>query len=253
MGYANPDAVTQIANGLSTTTFTYDNNGNVTQKTTDGTTTTYVYDYANRLTALGAGGATTSVDKVFVVGGSQRARQLGLRTYKSLQSIVERPIGCYVLVVRDLVRSVPRYQLPPFVVEGADLLGDLCELLRGSPVVDFGAGLDAAAKFCGIEHGLPDHLEDLALKNMGGDLRVPAAYDLRPVVVVLSRAAVAAVRGVMIHGHSSRGTHDLLPSSEGRTPTSAHAALHEATQKVVRGRLAIARVVLSQQLLHLVE
>jgi hypothetical protein len=38
MAYANPDAVTQIANGLSTTTFTYDNNGNVTQKTTDGTT-----------------------------------------------------------------------------------------------------------------------------------------------------------------------------------------------------------------------
>src|SRR6516165_3177944 len=58
--YANPDAVTQIANGLSTTTFTYDNNGNVTQKTTDGTTTTYVYDYANRLTALGVLGATTT-------------------------------------------------------------------------------------------------------------------------------------------------------------------------------------------------
>src|SRR5215472_967448 len=60
MAYANPDAVTQIANGLSTTTFVYDNNGNVTQKTVDGTTTTYVYDYANRLTALGAGGATTT-------------------------------------------------------------------------------------------------------------------------------------------------------------------------------------------------
>jgi RHS repeat-associated protein len=60
IGYANPDAVTQIANGLSTTTFTYDNNGNVTQKTVDGTTTTYIYDYANRLTALGAGGATTT-------------------------------------------------------------------------------------------------------------------------------------------------------------------------------------------------
>jgi hypothetical protein len=41
--YANPDAVTQIANGLSTTTFAYDNNGNVTQKTTDGTTTTTFY------------------------------------------------------------------------------------------------------------------------------------------------------------------------------------------------------------------
>jgi RHS repeat-associated protein len=58
--YADPDAPTQIANGLSTTTFTYDNNGNVTQKTVDGTTTTYVYDYANRLTALGVSGATTT-------------------------------------------------------------------------------------------------------------------------------------------------------------------------------------------------
>lgn len=39
-GYANPHAATQIANGLSTTTFAYDNDGNVTQKTTDGTGTT---------------------------------------------------------------------------------------------------------------------------------------------------------------------------------------------------------------------
>ena len=60
MGYANPDAVTQIATGYSTTTFVYDNNGNVTQKIVDGTTTTYVYDYANRLTALGVLGATTT-------------------------------------------------------------------------------------------------------------------------------------------------------------------------------------------------
>jgi RHS repeat-associated protein len=58
--YANPDAVTQIANGLSTTTFTYDNAGNVVQKTLDGTTTTYVWDYANRLIALGVAGATTT-------------------------------------------------------------------------------------------------------------------------------------------------------------------------------------------------
>src|SRR5215471_5865540 len=59
-GYANPDAPTQIANGLSTTTFSYDQNGNVTQKTVDGTATTYVWDYANRLIALGVGGATTT-------------------------------------------------------------------------------------------------------------------------------------------------------------------------------------------------
>jgi RHS repeat-associated protein len=60
MAYADPDAVTQIANGLSTSTFSYDNNGNLTQKTVDGTSTTYVYDYANRLTALGVSGATTT-------------------------------------------------------------------------------------------------------------------------------------------------------------------------------------------------
>jgi RHS repeat-associated protein len=60
MAYANPDAVTQIANGLSTSTFSYDQNGNLTQKTVDGTTTTYIYDYANRLTALGVSGATTT-------------------------------------------------------------------------------------------------------------------------------------------------------------------------------------------------
>src|SRR6266478_7608910 len=74
IGYTNPDAVTQIANGLSTTTFAYDNNGNVTQKTVDGTTTTYVWDYANRLIALGVGGATTTYgydafgQRVFQVG-----------------------------------------------------------------------------------------------------------------------------------------------------------------------------------------
>ena len=60
MGYANPHAVTQIANGLSTTTYSYDQNGNLSQKTTDGVTTTYLWDYANRLIALGSGGATTT-------------------------------------------------------------------------------------------------------------------------------------------------------------------------------------------------
>src|SRR6516165_389415 len=60
MVYANPDAPTQIANGVSTTTFSYDADGNLAQKTVDGTTTTYVWDYANRLTALGVGNATTS-------------------------------------------------------------------------------------------------------------------------------------------------------------------------------------------------
>ena len=60
IGYANPHAVIQIANGLSTTTYSYDQNGNLVQKTTDGVTTTYVWDYANRLITLGSGGATTT-------------------------------------------------------------------------------------------------------------------------------------------------------------------------------------------------
>jgi RHS repeat-associated protein len=57
-GDANPNEITQLSSGYSTTTYAYDADGNVTQKTTDGATTTYVWDYANRLTALGVGGAT---------------------------------------------------------------------------------------------------------------------------------------------------------------------------------------------------
>src|SRR6266849_6703662 len=60
IGYANPDAVTQIGNGLSTTTYAYDNNGNLISSGNGTATTTYTYDYANRLIALFAGGATTS-------------------------------------------------------------------------------------------------------------------------------------------------------------------------------------------------
>jgi hypothetical protein len=44
--YANPDAVTQIANGLSTTTYAYDNNGNLISSGNGTATTTYTYDYA---------------------------------------------------------------------------------------------------------------------------------------------------------------------------------------------------------------
>ena len=59
-GYANPHAATQIANGQSTTTYSYDQNGNLSQKTTGGVTTTYLWDYANHLIGLGSGGATTT-------------------------------------------------------------------------------------------------------------------------------------------------------------------------------------------------
>jgi hypothetical protein len=59
-GYANPHAATQVGNGLSTSTFQFDNNGNVIQKLTDGVLTTYQWDYANRLIALGVGNASTT-------------------------------------------------------------------------------------------------------------------------------------------------------------------------------------------------
>src|SRR6266849_6509995 len=59
-GYANPDAVTQIASGLSNTTYAYENDGNLISSGNGTATTTYTYDYANRLIALYAGGATTT-------------------------------------------------------------------------------------------------------------------------------------------------------------------------------------------------
>jgi hypothetical protein len=46
IGYANPHAVTQIGNGVSTTTYAYDNNGNLTSAGNGRATTTYTYDYA---------------------------------------------------------------------------------------------------------------------------------------------------------------------------------------------------------------
>jgi YD repeat-containing protein len=60
IGYANPDAVTQIGNGLSTTSYAYDNNGNLTSSGNGTATTSYTYDYANRLIGLFANGATTT-------------------------------------------------------------------------------------------------------------------------------------------------------------------------------------------------
>jgi len=55
-GFANPDAVTSIGNGLSSTTFSYDNNGNVTQSGN----WSYLYDYLNRITTIGGGGSTST-------------------------------------------------------------------------------------------------------------------------------------------------------------------------------------------------
>jgi len=59
-GYANPHAATQVSSGATTTTFSYDNNGNVTLTAAAGTTTTYIWDYRNRLMSVGPSGATST-------------------------------------------------------------------------------------------------------------------------------------------------------------------------------------------------
>ena len=51
MAYSDPDALTSLGNGLSTTTYTYDNDGNLSQSGLF----TYLYDYLNRITSLGLG------------------------------------------------------------------------------------------------------------------------------------------------------------------------------------------------------
>ena len=54
------------------------------------------------------------------------------------------------------------------MVDRSHLPGDAGELPRGILVVHSGAALDAAAELSGIEDVLPDHLEDVALKDMRG-------------------------------------------------------------------------------------
>jgi RHS repeat-associated protein len=53
---ANPDAVTQMANGTATSSFAYDNNGNLTS----AGSSTFNWDYDNRMTQAVTGGSATS-------------------------------------------------------------------------------------------------------------------------------------------------------------------------------------------------
>ena len=53
--YANPNAVTQIANGLATTTYAYDNSGNLLTASANN----YTWDYRNRMTRSGGTATTT--------------------------------------------------------------------------------------------------------------------------------------------------------------------------------------------------
>ena len=56
IGYANPDAVSSIGNGFSTTTYSYDANGNLLQ----AGGWNYVWDYLNRMLASGYNNSTTT-------------------------------------------------------------------------------------------------------------------------------------------------------------------------------------------------
>lgn len=70
-GYANPHAVTSIGDGMATTTYSYDNNGNLTSAGAFA----YTWDYRNRLTQVATGTATTTFgydynnDRVFKGNG----------------------------------------------------------------------------------------------------------------------------------------------------------------------------------------
>jgi hypothetical protein len=88
---------------------------------------------------------------------------------------------------------------------------------------------------------------------MSADPRIAAPLDLRPVMHIFLRLAIAAVRSAMIDGHLTRGVDDLMVSSRRRTPRPAHAALNEAGKEVVRDRRAISLFMSAQFLLHLLK
>jgi hypothetical protein len=98
-GYADPDAVTQIGNGVSTSTFSYDNNGNLTQKTVDSTSTTYVYDYLDFVWGVvctpdrshvnfrGSRAHETSPPKTVPASGRGRCRAVGSTAHRKGASL----------------------------------------------------------------------------------------------------------------------------------------------------------------------
>jgi RHS repeat-associated protein len=57
--YANPHAPTAFFNGVATTTYSYDNNGNLTGRT-GAATSTYMWDYRNRMISAWVSGATST-------------------------------------------------------------------------------------------------------------------------------------------------------------------------------------------------
>ena len=107
------------------------------------------------------------------------------------------------------------------------MAGNSGKLPSDAPVVRSRVILDAAAKFSRIEHRLPDHLADFALKNVRPDLRIGAPLDLAAIMVVFCGAAIAAVYGLVIDADLSRGLDNLVVSSRRRATAPTDPALDE--------------------------
>jgi RHS repeat-associated protein len=73
-GDANPDAVTQIANGLASTSYGYDNDGNLTS----AGTSTFSWDYNNRMTQAVTQGSTSTFS--YDLAGNRVSQTVGSTT-----------------------------------------------------------------------------------------------------------------------------------------------------------------------------
>src|SRR5215475_14497467 len=70
-GYANPHAVTSIGDGLSTTTYSYDNNGNLASAGKGTATTTYGYDaFGQRVLQTGTSTTYIYANKWYSIASS---------------------------------------------------------------------------------------------------------------------------------------------------------------------------------------
>ena len=79
----------------STTTYTYDKNGNLTQSTTGATTTIYTYDYLNRLTALRTTGDSATTTYAYDWQGNRVSQTTG-STIARIHSLNLRVHSCIV-------------------------------------------------------------------------------------------------------------------------------------------------------------
>jgi hypothetical protein len=101
------------------------------------------------------------------------------------------------------LRSIEVDDPPPLIVENFDLSRNARKFPR-SAFIAHSPQVDAAAKPCGIEHNLADHLENFTFEDMRADRGIGAALDLLPIVVVFRTLTSAAVGGLMIDNYLPR-------------------------------------------------